>query len=119
MRNGRGEDNARTGGPASDRPPKRTNLVVGRLRDYFQSRTRHFDERGINAGVDDATAAARGTGSAMSGWHSGQIQTYLRAIGVSLLALLADPEFVYLVADSEEIDTGRMRFAPLISSPSI
>jgi len=48
----------------------------------------NFDERGINPGVDEATTGTRGLGRVMSGWHSGQIQTYLRAVGVSLLVLL-------------------------------
>src|SRR5438552_852228 len=47
-----------------------------------------FDERGINAGVDETITGTRGLGRVMSGWHSGQIQTYLRAVGVSVLVLL-------------------------------
>jgi NADH-quinone oxidoreductase subunit L len=47
-----------------------------------------FDERGINAGVDEATGGTRGLGRLMSALHSGQIQTYLRAAGVGVLALL-------------------------------
>jgi len=58
---------------------------LGRL---FGVVTTNFDERGINAGVDEATTGTRGLGSVMSGWHSGQIQTYLRAVGVSVLILL-------------------------------
>jgi len=58
---------------------------LGRL---FGIVTTNFDERGINAGVDEATTGARGLGRVMSGWHSGQIQTYLRAAGVSVLILL-------------------------------
>jgi len=58
---------------------------LGRL---FGVVTTNFDERGINAGVDEATTGTRGLGRVMSGWHSGQIQTYLRAVGVSVLALL-------------------------------
>jgi NADH-quinone oxidoreductase subunit L len=48
----------------------------------------NFDERGINAGVDEATGGTRGLGRVMSALHSGQIQTYLRAAGVGVLALL-------------------------------
>jgi NADH-quinone oxidoreductase subunit L len=48
----------------------------------------NFDERGINAGVDEATGGTRGLGRLMSALHSGQIQTYLRAAGVGVLALL-------------------------------
>ena len=58
---------------------------LGRL---FGIVTTNFDERGINAGVDEATTGARGLGRVMSGWHSGQIQTYLRAAGVSVLVVL-------------------------------
>jgi NADH-quinone oxidoreductase subunit L len=50
--------------------------------------TKSFDERGINAGVDEATVGTRGLGRVISGWHSGQVQTYLRAVGVAMLALL-------------------------------
>src|SRR6266480_3068404 len=58
---------------------------LGRL---FGIVTTNFDERGINAGVDEATTGTRGLGRVISGWHSGQIQTYLRAVGVSLLVFL-------------------------------
>ena len=50
--------------------------------------TANFDERGINAGVDQTTAGARGLGRVMSAWHSGQVQTYLGVIAVGMLALL-------------------------------
>ena len=50
--------------------------------------TEGFDEHAINARVDGATVGTRGLGRAMSRGHSGQIQTYLRAIGVGALALL-------------------------------
>jgi len=58
---------------------------LGQLLGIF---TTNFDERGINAGVDETTAGARGLGSVISGWHSGQIQTYLGAVAVGMLALL-------------------------------
>ena len=60
----------------------------GGLGRFFGIVTTTFDERGINAGVDEATTGARGLGRVMSGWHSGQIQTYLRAAGVSVLVVL-------------------------------
>ena len=41
------------------------------------SLTKGFDERGINAGVNDATGVARGLGRLISARHSGQVQTYL------------------------------------------
>src|SRR5947199_4277657 len=58
---------------------------LGRL---FGVATTNFDERGMHAGGDEATTGTRGLGRVMSGWHSGQIQTYLRAVGVSVLVLL-------------------------------
>jgi NADH-quinone oxidoreductase subunit L len=50
--------------------------------------TARVDERGINAGVDETAAGARGLGRLLSAAHSGQIQTYLGAIAVGMLALL-------------------------------
>ena len=47
-----------------------------------------FDERGINAGVDEGVTGARGLGRVMSRCHSGQIQIYLGAVAVGVLALL-------------------------------
>jgi NADH-quinone oxidoreductase subunit L len=46
------------------------------------------DEHGIDSGVDETTAGARGLGRAMSAAHTGQIQTYLGAIALGLVALL-------------------------------
>jgi NADH-quinone oxidoreductase subunit L len=46
------------------------------------------DERGINAGVDESAGGARGLGRLMSRFHSGQIQLYLGAVAVAVLALL-------------------------------
>jgi NADH-quinone oxidoreductase subunit L len=60
----------------------------GGLGQLFGIFSANFDERGINAGVDEATTGTRGLGRLISGWHSGQIQTYLRAVGVGVLALL-------------------------------
>jgi len=62
--------------------------LLGGLGQLFGRLTRGFDERAINAGVNDATGAARGLGRMMSGWQSGQIQTYLGTIAVGMLALL-------------------------------
>jgi len=58
---------------------------VGQL---FGMLTAEFDERGINAGVDETIAGTRGLGRVVSAWHSGQIQTYLGAVAVGMLALL-------------------------------
>jgi len=47
-----------------------------------------FDDRGINAGVDETTSGTRGFGRLLAAAHSGQIQTYLGAIAVGMLLLL-------------------------------
>jgi len=62
--------------------------AFGGLGQLFGIFTTNLDERGINAGVDETTSGARGLGRVMSGWHSGQIQTYLGAVAVGMLALL-------------------------------
>jgi NADH-quinone oxidoreductase subunit L len=62
--------------------------AFGRLGQLAGIVSTNLDEHGINAGVDETTAGTRGLGRLISGWHSGQIQTYLRAVGVSVLALL-------------------------------
>lgn len=61
---------------------------VGGIGQLFGSASKGMDERGINSGVDEATAGSRAFGRVMSSAHSGQIQTYLGAIGLSMLALL-------------------------------
>jgi NADH-quinone oxidoreductase subunit L len=62
--------------------------AVGRLGQIFGIVTADVDERGINAGVDQTMTGGRSFGRAMSGWHSGQIQTYLGAIAIGMVALL-------------------------------
>jgi hypothetical protein len=62
--------------------------ALGRLGQLFGIFTTDVDERGINAGVDETMTGARGLGRVMSGWHSGQIQTYLGVVAVGMLALL-------------------------------
>src|SRR5437762_6285585 len=59
--------------------------AIGQLFGIF---TASIDERGINAGVDETTAGARGLGRMMSAAHSGQIQMYLGAVAIGMLALL-------------------------------
>ena len=54
--------------------------AFGGIGQIFGILTDNFDERGINAGIDEATTGTRGLGRVMSAWHSGQIQTYLRAV---------------------------------------
>src|SRR5947209_646954 len=59
--------------------------AIGQLFGIF---TAGVDERGINAGVDETTAGARGLGRLLSSAHSGQIQIYLGVVAVGMLALL-------------------------------
>ncbi len=61
---------------------------VGAIGQVFGMFTTSVDERGINAGVDETTVGTRGLGRLMSTAHSGQIQTYLGAIAIGVLALL-------------------------------
>jgi NADH-quinone oxidoreductase subunit L len=58
---------------------------IGNLLGIFSA---GVDERGINAGVDESAGGARGLGRLMSRFHSGQIQLYLGAVAVAVLALL-------------------------------
>ena len=72
------------------------------------------DERSdaaLDALVKAAQVLAVGTGESQLHAAAEHVALALGAESVSLLALLADPEFVYLVADSDEIDTGRVRYA--------
>jgi NADH-quinone oxidoreductase subunit L len=61
---------------------------VGRAGQFFGSLSADFDERGINAGVDGSATGTRGLGRFMSAWHSGQVQTYMSAVAIGMLALL-------------------------------
>ncbi|MBA3883447.1 MAG: NADH-quinone oxidoreductase subunit L [Chthoniobacterales bacterium] len=61
---------------------------VGAVGHLFGIATKSFDERGINAGIDETSVGTRALGRGMSAAHSGQVQTYLGAIGVAMLALL-------------------------------
>jgi len=47
-----------------------------------------FDERGINTRVDGSASATRRLGGFISRRHSGQIQIYLSAVAIGMLALL-------------------------------
>jgi NADH-quinone oxidoreductase subunit L len=62
--------------------------LFGGIGQLFGTFTAGFDERGINAGVDESVAGARGLGRVMARWHSGQVQTYLAAAALGVLALL-------------------------------
>jgi NADH-quinone oxidoreductase subunit L len=61
---------------------------VGALGEIIGALTTDADEDVINAGVDETTNTARGFGRVMSRLHSGQIQIYLGAIALGMLALL-------------------------------
>ena len=62
--------------------------VVGLVAQLFAILSKGFDERGINSGVDEGTASARSFAGTISKAHSGQIQTYLAAVGLGMLGLL-------------------------------
>jgi NADH-quinone oxidoreductase subunit L len=61
---------------------------VGAIGQFFAKITTGTDERVINAGVDESTIGAQGFGRLVSRWHSGQIQTYLGAVALGMLALV-------------------------------
>ena len=50
--------------------------------------TANLDEGGINDCVDQGCDATQELGREFGRWQSGQIQTYLRALGLGMLALL-------------------------------
>jgi NADH-quinone oxidoreductase subunit L len=62
--------------------------AVGGVGQFFGILSANFDERGINAGVDESATGTRGLGRFISGWHSGQIQTYMGVVAIGMLALL-------------------------------
>jgi NADH-quinone oxidoreductase subunit L len=62
--------------------------AAGGIGQLFGTFAAGFDERGINAGVDEGVTSARSVGRAMGRWHSGQVQTYLAVLAVGVLALL-------------------------------
>ena len=62
--------------------------LVGGIGNLFGSISSGVDERGINAGVDETAGGARGVGRVISKFHSGQVQIYLGAVAVAVVALL-------------------------------
>jgi NADH-quinone oxidoreductase subunit L len=62
--------------------------AVGGLGQLTGTLSKGFDEQGINSSVDEASRGARGVGRLISFTHSGQIQAYLGAIALGMLALL-------------------------------
>jgi NADH-quinone oxidoreductase subunit L len=61
---------------------------VAAIGQFLAKLTTGADEHLINAGVDEGTVGAHGFGRLMSRWHSGQIQTYLGAVALGMLALI-------------------------------
>lgn len=62
--------------------------AVGGIGALFGSVFAGTDERAINAGVDDSVAGTRSLGRVIARFHSGQVQLYLGAVAVAVLALL-------------------------------
>jgi hypothetical protein len=62
--------------------------AVGGIGRMFGGFSAGFDERGINASADGGAAGARGLGRLMARFHSGQVQVYLGAVAVAVVALL-------------------------------
>jgi NADH-quinone oxidoreductase subunit L len=62
--------------------------AVGAIGGMFGRLFAGVDDRGINAGVDGSTAGTRGLGRVIARSHSGQVQLYLGAVAVALLAFL-------------------------------
>ena len=75
-------------GAEVDRIRARDERAVGGAGQFLGILSADFDERGINAGVDESATGTRGLGRFMSGGHSGQIQTYLGIIAIGMLTLL-------------------------------
>ena len=61
---------------------------LGEVGQRFGIFTTGFDERAINAGVDEVTTGTHGLGRSLSAWHSGRIQRYLSAVAIGMVALL-------------------------------
>jgi NADH-quinone oxidoreductase subunit L len=62
--------------------------AVGGMGQFLGIVSSGFDERAINAGVDEGATGTRGLGRFISRWHSGQVQTYMGVVAVGMLALL-------------------------------
>ncbi|MEY2500866.1 MAG: NADH-quinone oxidoreductase subunit [Verrucomicrobiota bacterium] len=62
--------------------------AVGGIGGMFGGLFAGVDDRAINAGVDESTAGTRGLGRVIARSHTGQVQLYLGAVAVALLAFL-------------------------------
>ena len=67
------------------------------LAQAFGVLSKGFDDHGINAGVDETTAGTRGFGRLIAAAHSGQIQTYLGAIAIGMLASACPLRMAWLI----------------------
>ncbi|HEX8678632.1 MAG TPA: proton-conducting transporter membrane subunit, partial [Chthoniobacterales bacterium] len=61
---------------------------VGTVGQLFGAIARGLDERGLNAGVDEGASATRRGGRWTAAAHSGQVQAYLAAVAMGMVALL-------------------------------
>ena len=62
--------------------------AIGGIGPLFGGLFAGADERGINAGVDQSATGARGVGRVLAKCHSGQVQLYLGALAVAVVALV-------------------------------
>jgi NADH-quinone oxidoreductase subunit L len=62
--------------------------LAGAIGRSFGNVSKDVDERGINARVDQGAGGAQGLGALLSRFHSGQVQLYLGAVAVAVVALL-------------------------------
>jgi NADH-quinone oxidoreductase subunit L len=62
--------------------------AVGGIGALFGSLSAGVDERGINARVDESATGTRGLGRVIAKFHSGQVQLYLGAVAVAVVALV-------------------------------
>jgi len=62
--------------------------AVGGIGALFGGLFTGIDERGINLGMDESATGTRGLGRIIAKFHSGQIQLYLGAVAVAVVALV-------------------------------
>ncbi len=62
--------------------------LISSIAKNFGGLTKGFDEHAINAVADESAASASGAGRLMSAIHSGQIQLYMGAAALGMVALL-------------------------------
>ena len=62
--------------------------AIGGFGQLFGIVSRAADERGIDVSVNESVAGAHRAGRLVSRWHAGQVQVYLGAMALGMLALL-------------------------------